>query len=98
DAVAVRRPGAQRVAERAVELDLAGGHAAGAELLLQAADAVPVGRTVLEHPRHQVQAEAGRAVGCALGPGEQHDGGAVDVRAEPLLAGDLDPAVADVTS
>jgi hypothetical protein len=79
-----------------VELDLARRDAACPELLLEPADRVAVGRAVLQRPRHEVEAQPRRAVGRALGPGQQHDRRPVDVRAEPLLAADLDPAVAQV--
>ena len=92
--VAVLR--AQRVADRAVELDLGGRHALGAELVLEPADREVVASTVFEVSGHEVEAEPGRSFGRTLGTGEQRDRFAVDVRAEPLLTVDLHTAVAEV--
>ena len=57
---------ADRVGDRAFQLDLARRHRAGAELVLQAHDPVVIGRTVVEGSRHQEQADAAGAAFRAL--------------------------------
>ena len=52
---------ADRIGDRAFQLDLARGHRAGAELVLQPHDPVVILRTVVEPARHQEQADAARA-------------------------------------
>ena len=87
---------AQRVTDRAVELDLGGRHALGAELVLEPADREVVAAAVFEMSGHEVEPEPGRSLGRAFGPCEQRDRFAVDVRAEPLLAVDLHTAVTEI--
>ena len=82
---------ADGVGDRAFELDLARGHRAGAELVLQANDPVVVLRAVVEPPRHQEQADAARARTRALGPRQQHHHLGVGIGAEPLFA--MEPPV-----
>ena len=93
---AVGFPGPERVPESAVELDLTGGHAPGAELVLQSANRDGVAGPVVELAWYEVEAQPTGTVGRALGAREHDDGRAVDVRAEPLLAVDEHAAVAEV--
>jgi hypothetical protein len=96
-ATAVTRTGrAQRIPERVVELDLARRHALRAQFGLESPHRDPVAGAVLALLGNEVEAEAGGAVGRALGTRQHHDGGAVDVGTEPLLAVDHDAAVADI--
>ena len=96
-AASVAPLGPQGVAEGVVELDLTGGDAAGAQLELEPPFGEPVGRAVLQVAGNQVQADARRPLRTPFGTSQQYDGLAVDVGAEPLLAADEDPAVADVS-
>ena len=77
---------ADRIGNRAFQLDLARGHRAGAELVLQPNDPVVVLRTVLQPPRHQEQADAARAGAGAFRPRQQHHHFGVGIGAEPFLA------------
>ncbi len=75
-----------RIRNRAFQLDLARGHRAGAELVLEPNDPVVVGRAVVEEARHQEQADAARAGTCAFRPRQQHHHLGVRIGAEPFLA------------
>src|SRR5439155_17668632 len=97
-ATGVTGGGPQRPPECAVELDLARRHAPRPQLLLEPPHRVPVGRPVLQIPGDEVEAEASGALRRTFGAGQHDDGGAVDVRAEPLLAGDRHPPAAEVAS
>ncbi|OIQ64961.1 hypothetical protein GALL_534860 [mine drainage metagenome] len=74
------------IGNRAFQLDLARGHRAGSELVLQANDPVVIGRAVIEPSRHQKQADTTRAVDRALRPRQQHHHFRVCVGAEPFFA------------
>ena len=82
---------AEEVGERALKADLARGHGTGAELLLQADDAIGVAAAILQGARHQEEGKPTTAGAGALGPGQHQDEVAVDVGAEPLVA--MDPPV-----
>ena len=77
---------ADRIGDRAFQLDLARRHRAGAEFVLQPDDPVVVLRTVLEPPRHQEQADAARARPGAFRPRQQHHHFGIGIGAEPFLA------------
>ena len=77
---------ADRVGDRAFQLDLAGGHRAGAELVLQANDPVVVLRAVVEIARHQEQPDAARAGTGAFRARQQHHHFGVGIGAEPFFA------------
>src|SRR5581483_3675679 len=76
---------ADRIRERAVELDLRGREQPCAELVLQLADAKAVRRAV-DAPRHEEAAEARGAVGRAARTRGDDELVRVRDRAEPLLA------------
>ncbi len=82
---------ADRIGNRTLELDLAGCHRTGAELVLQANDPIVVLRAVVEVPRHQEQPDAARAGTCSLGPRQQHHHLGIGIGAEPLFA--IEPPV-----
>ena len=77
---------ADRIGDRALQLDLARGHRAGAELVLEPNDPVVIRRAVVEPPRHQEQADAAGAAFGALRPRQQHHDFGVGIGAEPFLA------------
>ncbi len=80
---------AHQIGRGAVEDDLARGHRAGAELVLQPHDPVGVARAVLEPARHGEHAEALRTGRRAARPCQQHHDVGVGMAAEPLLAMEL---------
>ena len=82
-----------RIGNRAFQLDLARGHRAGAELVLQPHDPVVIGRAVIEKARHQEQPDAAGAAFRALRPRQQHDDLGIRIGAEPFFAGQA-PVVA----
>ncbi|VTM08179.1 Uncharacterised protein [Pseudomonas aeruginosa] len=77
---------ADQVGAGAFQADLAAGHGAAAQLVLQADDAVGVARTVLAKLRQEEQGHALHAFRRALGAGEDHRQVGVRVGAEPLVA------------
>ena len=82
---------ADGIGDRALELDFARGHRAGAELVLQANDPVVVLRAVVEIPRHQEQPDAARARPRAFRARQQHHHLGVGIGAEPFFA--IEPPV-----
>ncbi len=82
--------GSDRLAERAIELDLAGRHGAGAELVLKAPKGKPV-RCAVDHPGDHEQAEPLSAGWSPLKPCADHEQTGVGHRTEPLLAADPVP-------
>src|SRR4029077_8840515 len=80
----------QRVAdqpgERALQLDLAARHAARAELLLQAQEAIAVGRTVGQRAWQEKEGEAGGSARRAFRTGKNEGKTRIGIRAEPLVA------------
>ena len=80
---------AHEIGGGAVQDDLARGHGARAELVLQPHDPVAVAAAVLEPPRQGEQAEALRAGRRAARPGQQDRDIGVGMAAEPFLAMEL---------
>src|SRR5207253_11077226 len=79
---------AERIGEGTVELDLAGCERAGAELVLQAAEAKAVDVPARQHPRHEEAADPGRSCGSPAGPCGDGELIRIGDGAEPLLTGD----------
>ena len=77
---------ADRIGDRALQLDLARCHRAGAELVLEPNDPVMILRAVIEPPRHQKQADAAGAGVGALRPRQQHHDFGIGIGAEPFLS------------
>ena len=77
---------ADQPCERAFEHDLAAGHRARAELVLQPRDSVAIAAAGFEPARHREQPQPARAGRRALGTGEQQRQVGVGVRAEPFVA------------
>jgi hypothetical protein len=84
---------AEDIGDGAFHDDLAGGHGARAELVLEPHDPVAVAAAVLEPSRHHEQRQAGIARGRALAAGEQQHDVMVGAGTEPLVAPQL-PVVA----
>ena len=74
------------VRNRAFQLDLARGHRARPELVLQPHDPVMIRRAVIEPARHQEQADAARTRPGAFRPRQQHHDFRVRIGAEPFFA------------
>jgi len=61
------------------EVDLGGGHRAGAELVLEAANRDAVAGAIAADARHQKQRDAAQSVGATLWAGERSDRAGVDI-------------------
>ena len=77
---------ADQIGHRALQQDLARGHRAGAELVLEARDAVGVAAAVLEPARQGEQGQPAGAGRSTLGARQQQRDVGVGVRAEPFVA------------
>ena len=82
--------GATSWAIGAAELDLAGRQAARAELVLQPADAIAVGRAVRKQAGHEVETRAPCCRAARLGTGGHQRDIGDSVAAKPFEAGELD--------
>ena len=77
---------ADQIGDGALQPDLARGHRAGAELVLEPDDPIGVAAAVLEPARQREQREPPGAGGRAFGPRQQQRDIGVGMRAEPFVA------------
>ena len=84
---------AHQLGVRALQRDLAGGHGAGAQLVLQAIDPVAVAGAVRQDPRDQEEAQPASSRLAALRPGQRQHHLAAHVAAEVLASVEAPVAV-----